>query len=245
MRIVHYHFKTIGSTNTWAKEHAHQFDPQVLTLVTADHQTAGRGRFKRRWESPDSGNIYATYCFFVEETRGDIGHIPQLLALTAAQVLEKLGFNPSLKWPNDILLSGKKLSGILCETVMQGTHRVVICGIGLNVNMSLETLQTIDRPATSLKVETGSEYSVDEILKALTQQFVLHLEIFLKQGFDSFFPGFKERSALKTGQLVKFHDNQHLIQGIFEKLNPDGSVTLQLPNGSHQVFYAGEFVQDY
>src|SRR4051812_30203915 len=112
MKMNLYHFEIIPSTNTWAKENTEKFDPAVLTVITANGQTGGRGRFKRLWHSPSGLNIYVTFCFFLGSeffNTHSIGHVPQLLALSTAFCLEEFGFNPSLKWPNDILLSGKKV----------------------------------------------------------------------------------------------------------------------------------------
>lgn len=242
MTIIRHHFDTIGSTNTWAKEHAREFPKDQMILITADEQTAGRGRFKRHWLSPRGVNIYATYCFLPKPNFTEIGHIPQLLALVASQVLDQWGFKLALKWPNDLILSGKKLGGILCETVAEQDGRWIICGIGLNVNMRQEDLDKIDRPATSLFSETGSKYSKDEILEKLTTRFHEALEKLLDEGFESFYEEYSNRLCFKTGDPVKFHDNQTIVKGAFHTYNQEGSITLKLENGILKTYYAGEFV---
>ncbi len=244
MKIIRYHFEILGSTNTWAKEHALEFEQDALTLVTATGQTAGRGRFKRRWESPTALNIYATFCFFVDLAHSDIGHIPQLLALSAADSIELLGFQSiKIKWPNDILLSDKKVAGILCETTMALEKRCIICGIGLNINMPLEEIQKIDRPATSLLLEGNQTYEVESVLELILNNFSHSLKEFIKQGFAPFFEAFQKRSYLKLGQEVCFHDNQTFQKGTFYALNPDGSMTMCLANGKLKTFFAGEFMK--
>jgi len=237
----HIHFELIDSTNTWAKLHSDEWDPQGLTLITASEQSAGRGRFKRQWVSPPNLNIYATFCFWLDAAGTDIGHIPQVLAIAAAKTLERLGFSPTIKWPNDLLLGNKKVAGILCETILEGDSRGVVCGIGLNVNMPLAILSQIDRPATSLLVEGGHPFEKDAILKLLQDFFSADLNLFLNTGFSSFFPLLQKLSFLKKGQNVSFLDHQTLIEAQFECLLPDGSVQLQLPNGNLKVFHAGEF----
>lgn len=241
MQIKRIHFDQIDSTNTWAKQHVAELQEGWLTLITANAQTAGRGRFKRVWHSPAGVNIYATFCFFIPMERSDIGHIPQVLAVAVAQILEELGFEPALKWPNDILLSGKKMGGILCETVIENSQRCVIVGVGLNVNMSQEDLDRIDRPATSLSVEGQQNYSVKSVLDMVTHQFSHALDLFLKRGFAPFFPAYQKRSSLKKGQTIRFDTNQEIINGIFHSINEDGSITLSIEN-SLKNFYAGEFV---
>jgi BirA family biotin operon repressor/biotin-[acetyl-CoA-carboxylase] ligase len=238
----HIHFEQIDSTNTWAKMHSDQWDPEGVTLITASGQTAGRGRFKRHWVSPPHLNIYATFCFWFSLQRTDIGHIPQVLAIATAQALDIQGFSPTIKWPNDLLLRDKKVAGILCETILEQEKRGIVCGIGLNVNMPLEMLNQIDRPATSLLVEGGRALEVTTILNVLQPLFLTALNQFIEKGFSPFFPLLKERSALKKGQMVHFHDNQTLIEAQFEHLHPDGSIELRLSNGTSKIFYAGEFL---
>jgi BirA family biotin operon repressor/biotin-[acetyl-CoA-carboxylase] ligase len=239
----HIHFEHIDSTNTWAKLHSDQWDSKGLTLITASEQSAGRGRFKRHWVSPPNLNIYATFCFWFDLERTDIGHIPQVLAISAAQTLESQGFSPAIKWPNDLLLQDKKVAGILCETILEHNLRGIVCGIGLNVNMPAEILNQIDRPATSLLVEGGHFFDVNSILALLQEKFLNHLNQFLQAGFIPLFPLLQTRSALKQGQRVRFHDNQTLIDAQFEHLHPDGSVELRLSNGMLKIFHAGEFLQ--
>lgn len=257
MNIIHYHFECIDSTNTWAKEHVEKLDPLSLTLITVDTQTGGRGRFKRKWHSPPHVNIYATFCFFLEKVHFDktsIGQIPQLLALSTAYCLESLDFKPTLKWPNDVLLSGKKVAGILCETISDPMRkgRWVICGIGLNVRMSKNELDLIDRPATSLLVEAkeGNAPDLKLVLDLIQKQFNCHLIRFLKDGFQPFFSDYKKRSHFKKGQSIRFHDNQNMVEGFFHGLNKDGSLTLDLNQNaadkteidSLKTYYAGEFL---
>lgn len=244
MKILRIHFNTVESTNTWAKEHAHELDQEAVTLITASEQTGGRGRFKRKWVSPPNLNIYATFVFFAERDRSDIGHVPQLLALSASYCLEKIGFKPSIKWPNDVLLSRKKVVGILCETTQIENKLAVVCGIGLNVNMPYEELIKIDRPATSLKVESNQIFEVEDILKDLQSEFILALQHFIPFGFSSFFEDYQQRSYFKKNDPVTFHDNQKIINGFFYALNSNGSITLKMENGDLKTFYSGEFIPE-
>ena len=236
------HFEEIDSTNSWAKTHTGEWAPSSVTLVTASGQTGGRGRFKRRWESPSGLNIYATYCFWFDPNRTDVGHIPQLLSLAAAETLEREGFSPKIKWPNDVLLNGKKVAGILCETISGEERRGIICGIGLNVNMPQEMLEQIDRPATSLLAESGVEWGVKNILDKLTDAFILFLEAFVQKGFGSFFQKLQGYSVYGKGDAVRFHDHQKVVEAKFEAMHPNGSVELRLPDGSKKIYYAGEFL---
>lgn len=190
---------------------------------------------------PAGVNIYATFCFWLEGERYDIGHIPQLLALAAAEILEQLDFFVKIKWPNDLLLNSKKIGGILCETLLEKGKRGVVCGIGLNVNMKKEALDQINRPATSLHAERGELFDAANILENLQTRFSRYLEEFLSKGFPKFFPMLQQRSAFNKGENVRFHDNRTLIEAQFVALHPDGSIELQLSDGTSRKFYAGEF----
>lgn len=127
-KVKRKHFSTIDSTNTWAKKNVQDLAQDQLLLVTADEQQAGRGQFRRKWVSPPHQNIYATFSFFIDKQK-KVNNLPQVLAITAAEVLEKLSFSPRLKWPNDLLLSNKKVAGILSETTPCGDQMCLIMGI--------------------------------------------------------------------------------------------------------------------
>lgn len=243
MDIVHHHFKIIDSTNTWAKQHAETFDPQVITLVTADTQTGGRGRFKRPWVSPPDQNIYATYCVFLEKHRPDMGNLPQVAAISIAQILTDMGFSAKLKWPNDVLLSNKKVAGILSESTPLSDKLCLIIGIGLNVNMPLETLEAIDRPATSLYIEVHQEHDVSEVLNSLSTQFSKNIDVFLEEGFSPFLAVYKELMYMPLTD-IRFHDNRTTHTGKVHSINHDGSLNLLMPDNTLQTFYAGEIISD-
>jgi BirA family biotin operon repressor/biotin-[acetyl-CoA-carboxylase] ligase len=243
MQVIQHHFDTIDSTNSWSKHNTSDFDKNKLTIVTANTQTAGRGRFNRRWKSPAGQNIYATYNFFIEKSRSDIGNIPQLLALSAVQILRQFGLQAGLKWPNDVVINDKKLGGILCETVDCLDSLCVIVGIGINVNMPLELLQEIDRPATSMLVETGKPHEVTEVLQSLTTAFANHLQTFLRSGFAPFIDDFRKAITHQPGQKVRFSDFvNEAWNGTFHAINDDGSLNLLLANGEKRRFITGEFL---
>lgn len=186
MEVVSRHFSSIDSTNNWAKEHLGEFDKNKIMIITADGQTGGRGQFNRKWMSPPGKNIYTTFCFFMETGRADVVNIPQVLAISVVKVLEGIGLDAKIKWPNDMLISGKKVGGILCETSTVDNKLGIVLGLGLNVNMEAEWLDKIDQPATSLSLEKGSLVDKEDLFQTLAEVFVFNLEIFLKDGFAPF-----------------------------------------------------------
>jgi BirA family biotin operon repressor/biotin-[acetyl-CoA-carboxylase] ligase len=241
MEIVRHHFETIGSTNTWAKENAAQLDKTKLTLVTASGQTAGRGRFKRHWESPAGQNIYATYCFFIEKHHA-VGNIPQIMAISAAEVLSDYQFDPQLKWPNDVLLTKKKAVGILCETTPLSDQLCMILGIGMNVNMTQEILDAIDQPAASMSSVSGKQWNVEEVLEALTKKFVRNLEAFFEEGFLPFYKRYTDFMKLDSTAKIRFHDNRAVWEGTIESIGTDGSLNMKLQDGTIRKFVCGEIL---
>jgi BirA family biotin operon repressor/biotin-[acetyl-CoA-carboxylase] ligase len=242
MQIKRIHFETIDSTNNWAKAHTGELDPTALTLITADEQTAGRGRFTRSWSSPKKCNILATFVFFLEHLRDDIGNIPQILALSALQSLKESQLPLKIKWPNDINLREKKLGGILCEISQTNSHWGVIAGIGFNINMSQENLKKIDRPAASLLSETGQSWDLEALTNQLSKRFEENLTTFLNKGFDPFYPLFTQALLHQKNDTLRFHDFQKIIEGKFSQINPDGSLNLILPDGTLKRCTSGELL---
>ncbi len=190
------HFPSIDSTNNWAKENFSELDLDELVLVTAEEQTAGRGLYDRPWVSPKGCNIYATFVFVMPEDGPEVEHLTHVLALTVVNILKPLGFELSIKWPNDLFIDGKKLGGILCETVAAPQGKGVVLGVGLNVNMPPEMLEDIDQPATSLLSESSKEWNLDDLLDTLSKQFSQDLRTYLEQGFGPFSE--QLRNTLKT-----------------------------------------------
>lgn len=242
MKIHRIHFTTIDSTNTWAKQHAHEFDPQAMTLVTAGGQTAGRGRFNRQWVSPQGQNIYATYCVFLEKHRPDIGNLPQVAAISIVETLTDFLVNAHLKWPNDVVVGNKKIAGILSESTPLSDKLCLIIGIGLNVNMSLRELDQIDRPATSMLEAAGNPFEVETVLECLTKRLKSHSEVFLEESFVPFLETYRRLLNPLSGKLLRFHDNRSIHEGYYHSINADGTLNLQLPDQTIQTFNAGEFL---
>jgi BirA family biotin operon repressor/biotin-[acetyl-CoA-carboxylase] ligase len=240
MKIVHNHFKTTYSTNTWAWQNAQVLDKDAMTVVTADEQSVGRGRHQRKWVSPPGLNLYASFCLFVDLDLQSIANIPQVLALSCAELLKELSLTPSLKWPNDVLIDKKKVAGILCETKEIDGKRFVVTGIGLNINMTKEFFQEVDKPATSLLIESGKEYDPTSILNLLLEKFCNHLETYLEKGFSPFLETFKSYVSIDEG--IKFSTDQHALSGKISQINADGSLTIQTHNGEEKTFYYGEIV---
>lgn len=240
IKNIHYiHFDTIDSTNTWTKKNASTLDPNQLTCVTALEQTAGRGSFGRKWISPKGQNIYATLFFCEPLGCPYIINIGQILSLSCVTVLKKKGFHPQIKWPNDLLLGGKKVAGILCETTSFDDTIGIVLGIGINVNMQQDYLDMIDQPATSLSQLSGQTWTLEQIIEPVLKQFIKDLEILEAEGFKPFLSAYEELLSSK-GKVISCHDGVSTIKGICHSINSDGRLNLLLPDGQMKILSAGE-----
>lgn len=239
-KSIHFiHFNIIDSTNTWAKKNASTLDQNELTCITALEQTAGRGRLDRKWISPSGQNIYATLYFCLPLGSPHIGNLGQILSLSCITILKKKGFHPQIKWPNDILIEGKKVAGILCETICFEERTGIALGIGLNVNMRQDLLETIDQPATSLAQLSGQTWVLEQILEPILEQFIKDLELLESKGFEPFREAYEELLAFK-GKTITCRDGERTLKGICHSVNASGRLNLLLEDGTLQTLSAGE-----
>lgn len=194
-----FHFTTTDSTQAQARNYVKQngIHHGEWLLFSAEEQTFGKGTHARKWASPPSVNIYATYAFVVkEEEIPFIANIPQVASFSVIEVLREYGLQPSYKWINDVLLGGKKICGVLAETDMRSTdgrnyQAIAYLGVGLNVNMLLRDLkgdqveQLKDR-VTSMKMYAGKHFTKQEVLTKLSVAVVKNMQLLFSNGFGCF-----------------------------------------------------------
>lgn len=242
MQIKRLRFKTIGSTNSFAKEQAETFAKDELTVITAEEQLEGRGRFTRRWLSPKGTGCLVTFAFFQKILPENLGNIPQVLALSALNVLQKQGVAISLKWPNDLVIQEKKLGGILAEVVEIRGGFFVILGIGININTTKEDLDKIDRPATSLFKETGIVFDKEKVEETLIETFSADLLLFLQDGFSRWLQEFRKALIHKKGDSLIINTFKTKIGGTFFGIDEEGALLLKTEEGTILKCSSGELV---
>jgi len=235
MEIKNIFLNSVNSTNDYAKKHMSQFDPSALTCIFAEEQVAGYGSHHRSWISTKNKDILATFYFHLPEKISNLTCLGYLMAFTLCQILISYTLAPMIKWPNDILLSQKKLSGILGETKDNGTN--IFLGIGINVNSDVEDLKHIDQPATSLKIETGHLWDIKKLQNELQISFLKNLNIFKTQGFVFFHPLINELLA-KKGEEISFLENGEKRIGKIQNITKDGYLKLLLPDGTTKNIYS-------
>lgn len=224
------HLKSCPSTNDYAREHHKSFDPNKITLIRADEQTAGRGRFGNKWVAPSGKNLTLSFVFMLKKDQKDIAALAELLSFSAAIVLKSLGFAPQIKWPNDLFVEGKKIAGVLCEAISQEKCLTMIAGIGLNVNMSAEECAHVGQPATSLFALREKVYHLDELLGLLMREFHKDLTLFKEKGFLPFAKEYEKLLSFLNKE-VTIIDGPHEIRGTCIGLENDGRLRLKTKEG--------------
>ncbi|GEM_PF-74913 len=239
MRITEIHFDRLDSTSAYAKREYTRFDEDALTVISADEQTAGRGRQGRKWFSPKGVNLYATFCFRLPSDSPGLPSLAILGAYSVARLLEKEGLSPAIKWPNDVQIRGKKIAGVLCEVIFDGSQAQVLLGIGLNVNMRPTDLAGIDQPATSFFAETGNTWDRKDLIRKLGKQIASDLERFQEGGFAPFKEAIESRLAYK-GKRIRCFDGAKEWIGLCDSLGKEGQIVLALPGGVKKALLSGD-----
>lgn len=167
MKIVYYEIATTPSTNETAKQLMHLWHPYALTVISTQNQTEGKGKFNRSWVS-SSKDITLSLCFFITELDVDVSQLFRLGTDVVLHLLRDLGISQAtIKWPNDIMVQGKKLCGVLSETLPAQGYLGIALGIGINGNSTPEELSCIPQPATSLATLLNRNIDLEEVTEAL------------------------------------------------------------------------------
>ena len=233
--------KTVDSTQTYAKKNTASFNKEKITCIYADEQTKGKGRFQRKWLSSKDENLNITFYFQLDSKALHLISINHVLALSLIDFLREKKLDPKIKWPNDIMLSNKKLAGVLCEIQIKNEIADLFLGIGINVNTSKEFIDQIDQKATSLKLETNKTWDKKDLLKNLKQKFLENLITFKKTGFTSFHEKY-ENSLLYIGEKITFFDGEKEYKGILHSISCEGKLNLYTSNKEMLSFAAGEII---
>ncbi len=238
MEIIRYRFSSLPSTQDRAKENRKKFDPGALTIISAEEQTKGRGRFDKSWFSPKGGNLYITCYFTLESCPFPKEPITFLPALAIAEVLQKLGLQPKIKWPNDLLIGDKKIAGILTEMQTEEEVTHVFLGYGLNVNMDENLLRSLENPATSVRVETKKEWSPRTLQEQIEKILLRDLTVFKEKGFTPFYPDLVSLSFTEERSVI-LDTGREQIEGIYRGITPEGGLKIRLPDNKEKVFFSG------
>ena len=232
-RVIYY--PSLTSTMEIARQEVQQ-EAAEGTVILADQQTAGTGRLKRAWLSP-KGNIALSIILYPA-----VAYLPSLIMLTSLAVVHSIdavtGIKCQIKWPNDVLINGRKVCGILIESkVRRDKVDYAIIGIGLNVNLKLSDFPEILPTATSLSLELGRDIPRIDVIRQLLIE-VERSYLALQRGE----PIYEEwRDGLVTlGRRVHVKSGNVTYEGMAESVTKDGSLLLRRQDGSLIKIVAGD-----
>jgi len=232
-RVIYY--PKLQSTMDVAKREA-QRGAAEGTVVIAGEQTVGRGRIKRVWLSPE-GSIALSIILYP-----GILYLPSLIMLASLAVVHSIekvaGLKSQVKWPNDVLINGKKVCGVLVESEVRGdTVDYAIIGIGINANFRVSDFAEISSTATSLSDELGWDVSRLDVIRCLLVE-IERLYLTLPAG-GSVYEEWRD-SLVTLGRRVTVHSGETLYEGIAESVAKDGSLSLRHSDGNLTRIVAGD-----
>lgn len=229
----------VDSTNTRAKEIAEKEAEASHTLVLAQEQSAGRGRRGRSWAS-DRGGIWMSLLLRPEIEMSAVSSITLLAALCVAKAIREEGVGAFIKWPNDLVLEGKKLCGILTEMSadMDGL-RYLICGIGINVNQEAFP-EEISAHTISLRMHTKKRWVRKRLIKSFLEYFFLYYQRFIKSGSIGFMKEEYERFLINKGREVRVLDPKGEYSARALGINEGGELIIEKEGGERLCLMSGE-----
>ena len=232
------YFRLLTSTNDIAKQSASGGMKEGI-LILAENQLKGKGRRGREWFSPGGGLWFSV----ILRPRVEAKHAPKLTFLGSVAVVKTLnklyGIRAEIKWPNDVLISRKKVCGILTETNIKGkTLNFAVVGFGVNANLDLEDFPPHLRDSvTTLKAQLGKEVSREILLCELLENVEICYDLFKSGNFEDTLDGWRELSVF-LGSYVRILDGQRAIEGTALDLDAGGALIVRLKDHSkHKVIF--------
>lgn len=240
-RKINY-FSKVDSTNNKAKELVFAGASEGL-LVVAEEQVGGRGRLGRSWFSP-SGGIWFSLVLRPQIAPGEILKITLMAGIAGVEAIkETIGLEPRIKWPNDLLIKGKKLAGILTEmeTEADRIHSVIL-GMGINANIAWRDFPShLKETATSMQVQLGKNVDRCRILRAILAKLETGCEQLRSGGFSSIRNSWMEHSDT-LGSQVKVETVNGAIKGKAVDISSEGALILELDSGETKAVWSGDVI---
>ncbi len=232
-------FLTIDSTNRYLMKKVLHADVQNQA-VFAEQQTSGRGRHGRTWVSPFGGNLYFSVLYPFQRTPRDVTGLSLAVGVAIVEQLERFDINGAqLKWPNDVLVDGRKLCGILLE-IHGESHGplAVVVGIGLNISIPENAANDIDQPWVAYQSLTQNPVSRNQLAAGFLSSVILALQEFEQNGLESFKARWLQRDCYMNTK-VKLQLGDREVVGISRGIDQQGALLLE-SQGQLQRYYSGE-----
>ncbi|WP_282935602.1 biotin--[acetyl-CoA-carboxylase] ligase [Paenibacillus sp. RC67] len=240
-RTIHY-YDEVDSTQTVARSLVSQ-GAEEGTLVVAEQQTAGRGRLGRKWHSPKGKGLWMS---LVLKPRIPLQFTPQLtllIAVALCRALRQITALPiGIKWPNDLLIEGKKISGILLESSAEDENvQHVVAGVGISVNLTAEDYpdDELRAKATSLAIEAGKKLDRTDILCQFLKELETVYALYHEQGFAPI-KLLWEALSVSLHRPVTCQTPKGLLEGYAVGIDDSGALTVRLSDGSTTQWYSGD-----
>lgn len=220
------YFEHIDSTNLYCKEH---LDSLVDgTVIYAKKQLHGRGRLARTWVDLGGDNLFLSFILKPSDSFCNIySNLSQYLSVILCRLLESYYVMPEIKWPNDVLVNGKKIAGILTETVTKGDQlKGIILGIGVNLNAEVEALKLVtDKQITALNLETACVIDVSDFRRKLCEAFFNDYNNFVSKGFTLIKDYYSSHASFLNKEIrVQIYDKE--LKGIARDVTDSGELLL-------------------
>jgi BirA family transcriptional regulator, biotin operon repressor / biotin---[acetyl-CoA-carboxylase] ligase len=230
MQIIgHKKLALVDSTQLVAKSEILKLSPQKWYMWSAQGQTRGYGRRGRCWFSPMHSNMYVTYGFCLKKsTNIELSCISQTAGYCVIETLEQLGINDTaFKWPNDVLVNQKKISGALVEVIQYDseTHAILL-GVGININSNEKELSIIDQPATSISIVTEKKYEIFEIIDIFSKHLRHNVEELILKGFGGINAKINNKLHTFKGETVVLQNECNYYSGKVESIGMKGELLL-------------------
>jgi BirA family biotin operon repressor/biotin-[acetyl-CoA-carboxylase] ligase len=231
----------VGSTNEWAKELA-SYGAAEGTVAVAETQTCGRGRLGREWVSP-KGGLWFSVVLRPELKPVETVGLVFVAGLAVTEVLRELyGLEAETKWPNDVLVNGKKICGILTEANTTGEKvNYVIAGVGVNVNFDVVKVfsEELRKAAVSVENVLGKKVRLEELFRALLEKLENFCELFMNEGFNSILVEWKKYARFLGCQVEVMSGTEKWV-GLALDVDVDGSLILRLEDGTVKRVFVGD-----
>ena len=225
-KIEKKHFISTTSTMDFIKEVKTPLSPNTLYRISADTQTKGRGQYSRCFVDIEKKSLLCTYLFALDKELPPSPLFIEVAALTLARLLKSLNLFPMIKWPNDLLVGGKKIAGLLAEITEKDGQQWCSLGVGLNIALNREEVAAINETTTSVLLETKQEHDVSFLQGKLDEQIHIALSRFVTQGFEPFYVPFNT-FFLFTDQPVALLYQNKLLEGSCLGFDPEGLMLLK------------------
>lgn len=212
------------------------------TVIAAREQSKGRGRNNRSWLSVAGKDLTFSFLLRTQMDPTEQVALPLVVGLAVATSMETLLIQPRLKWPNDILVNGKKLAGLLVEKLNnpESGESAIIVGIGVNINTEHGQISRIDQPATSLILEKDHEFPLTQVLDVILSHLARWIDTWEAEGFDAISPAWLQRCEMLNNEISVTDTSGKVIKGTMSGLGPQGQLLLTDQAGVTHTLWSGD-----